>query len=197
MRADDEGFVNNPKKIQRMVGAADDDMKILIAKRYVLVFESGVLVIKHWKIHNYIQNDRFKPTLYKEERALIEVKENNSYTEVNRIQSGYNLDAQESLGESSIGKGSQGKSDRAPRFSPPSLDEVSAYCTERGNNVDADTFINFYTSNGWLVGKNKMKDWKACVRTWEKRDSGRPAKQGKGYYNPFPDLAKQYEESGE
>ena len=63
MRADDEGFINNPKRIQRMIGASDDDCKLLIAKGFILVFETGVIVIKHWKIHNYIQKDRFKPTI--------------------------------------------------------------------------------------------------------------------------------------
>ena len=62
MRADDEGFINSPKKIQRMIGATDDDMKLLLAKRFIIAFESGVVVIKHWKMHNYIQADRFKPT---------------------------------------------------------------------------------------------------------------------------------------
>ena len=63
MRADDDGFVNNPKKIQRMIGASDDDYKILIAKSFVLRFESGVIVIKHWRINNYIQKDRYKETV--------------------------------------------------------------------------------------------------------------------------------------
>ena len=62
MRADDEGFVNNPKRIQRMVGMSDDDMRILIAKQFIIPFESGICVIKHWFIHNYIRNDRFKST---------------------------------------------------------------------------------------------------------------------------------------
>ena len=81
MRADDEGFVNNPKKIQRMIGASDDDLKILITKRYILTFESGIIVIKHWKIHNYIQTDRFKPTTYIEEKATLTLDEKRSYTE--------------------------------------------------------------------------------------------------------------------
>lgn len=80
MRADDEGFLNNPKKIQRMVGASDDDAKLLIAKNFIIPFESGVVVIKHWKIHNYIQSDRFKPTVYREERAELKVKDNKAYT---------------------------------------------------------------------------------------------------------------------
>ena len=68
MRADDDGFVSNARRVQKLVGAADDDLKLLIAKRFVLTFESGVIVLKHWKISNYIQKDRYKPTLYQEER---------------------------------------------------------------------------------------------------------------------------------
>lgn len=80
MRADDDGFINNPKKIQRVVGCSDDDLKLLLAKQFILAFESGVIVIKHWKIHNYIQKDRYKETVYQEEKAMLGVKENNSYT---------------------------------------------------------------------------------------------------------------------
>lgn len=80
MRADDDGFVNNPKKIQRMVGCSDDDLKLLMAKQFILTFDSGVIVIKHWKIHNYIQNDRYKPTVYAEEKAMLQTKENKAYT---------------------------------------------------------------------------------------------------------------------
>ena len=60
---------------------------------------------------------------------------------------------------------------RAKRFTPPTLDDVSAYIRERGSNVAAQRFLDFYTAKGWMVGKNRMKDWKAAVRTWEKRDS--------------------------
>ena len=80
MRADDEGFINNQKKIQRMVGASDDDLKLLILKNFIIPFESGVVVIKHWKIHNYIRGDRKKATAYPEEMALLEEKENGAYT---------------------------------------------------------------------------------------------------------------------
>ncbi len=80
MRADDDGFVNNPKKIQRMIGASDDDCKLLIMKRFVLAFESGVIVIKHWRIHNYIQKDRYKETAYQEEKSMLVVKDNKAYT---------------------------------------------------------------------------------------------------------------------
>ena len=81
MRADDDGFVAAPKKIMGMCNASEDDMKILIAKRFILTFESGIIVIKHWKIHNYIQNDRYHETKYLEEKNTLELKENGSYTE--------------------------------------------------------------------------------------------------------------------
>ena len=80
MRADDEGFINNPKKIQRMIGASEDDLKLLFAKKFVIPFESGVVVIKHWRIHNYIRADRLIRTVYKDERDLLSVKENGAYT---------------------------------------------------------------------------------------------------------------------
>ncbi len=186
MRADDDGFINNPKRIQRMIGASDDDLKLLIAKSFILVFESGVVVIKHWKIHNYIQSDRYKPTVYAEEKSLLDVKKNKAYT-LNRgecIQDGYNTDTQDRLGKVRLGKDRLGKDSiesKAKRFTPPTLEEVQAYCIERNNTVDAQHFIDYYTSNGWLVGKNKMKDWKAAVRTWERNgySSSKPNKPNK------------------
>lgn len=102
MRADDDGFINNPKKIQRMIGASDDDLKVLVMKRFIIPFESGIVVIKHWKIHNYIQKDRYKPTVYAEEKKMIEVKENGAYTEC--IQDVSKTETQVSIGKDSIGK---------------------------------------------------------------------------------------------
>lgn len=93
MRADDDGFVNNPKKIQRMIGASDDDCKLLVAKKFLIAFDTGVIVIKHWKMHNYIQNDRYKPTVYQEERATLSLDGNKAYTKC--IQDGYKLDTQD------------------------------------------------------------------------------------------------------
>lgn len=117
MRADDDGFINNPKKIQRMVGCGDDDLKLLMAKRFILVFDSGVIVIKHWKIHNYIRNDRYKPTLYQEEKAELAEKNSKAYTfktEVveseNRLgipddnRMGYQMDTQVRLGKDRLVK---------------------------------------------------------------------------------------------
>lgn len=80
MRADDDGFINNPKKIQRMVGASDDDARLLVIKKFIIPFDSGVVVIKHWKIHNYIRKDTYKETQYLEEKSMLGTKENKSYT---------------------------------------------------------------------------------------------------------------------
>lgn len=80
MRADDDGFINSAKKIQRMIGSADDDLRILIAKNFVIPFEDGVCVIKHWKIHNLIQKDRYKPTLYTDHFNKISLKNNKVYS---------------------------------------------------------------------------------------------------------------------
>jgi len=112
MRADDEGFINNPKKIQRMIGASEDDLKLLIAKSFIIPFESGIVVIKHWKIHNYIRGDRLHATKYTEEKALLDVKENGSYTISNDLcqtsgsQVAGKLDTEVRLGKDSIGKDS-------------------------------------------------------------------------------------------
>ena len=84
MRADDEGFVDNPKKIMRMCGFQDDDLKVLVAKRFLLTFQSGVVVIKHWLIHNTIRMDRFHETNYIEEKKALKIKKNKAYTEVGK-----------------------------------------------------------------------------------------------------------------
>ena len=183
MRADDDGFINNPKKIQRMIGGSEDDLKLLIAKRFIIPFESGIVVIKHWKIHNYIQKDRYKETIYKEEKSMLQLKGNNAYTlsDTPCIHNGYSSDTQDSIGKDSIEIDKDSieiiEKPKRKRFVPPTLEDVKAYCQERQNNVDAERFVDYYTSNGWVVGKNKMKDWKAAVRTWEKSNYNTPKQQ--------------------
>lgn len=81
MRADDDGFVSSPKKIMKILGSQDDDYKVLIAKRFIIPFDNGVCVIKHWRIHNYIQSDRYDATKYIAQKNLLMLKDNGSYTE--------------------------------------------------------------------------------------------------------------------
>lgn len=106
MNADDEGFVGNPKKIQKMIGARDDDYQILVSKRFILAFPSGIIVIKHWKINNYIQADRFKATTYIEEKATLTLDLKKAYVE--RIQNVSKMYAQYRIGKDSIGEDSIG-----------------------------------------------------------------------------------------
>lgn len=110
MRADDDGFINNPKKIQRMVGASDDDLKLLVLKSFIITFDSGIVVIKHWRIHNYIQSDRYKPTIYSEEKAMLKQSKSKGYTlESECIHDVYIEDTQDRLGKDRLGKVSLGK----------------------------------------------------------------------------------------
>ena len=110
MRADDDGFVNSPKKIMRMIGASQDDLNILIAKKFIIPFDNGVVVIKHWRIHNYIRKDTYNETTYKEQKALLTLDENKAYTAANEtifIESRRSVDepsTQVSIGKDSLVK---------------------------------------------------------------------------------------------
>ena len=173
MRADDDGFVNNPKKIQRMVGASEDDMKVLLAKSFLIPFESGIVVIRHWKIHNYLRSDRYKATQYTDEKAQLVTKENGEY-EVgipSDNQMVYQLDTQVRLGKDRLGKDRLEDGNRK-RFSPPTLDEVIAYKSETNSNVDPQKFVDYYESKGWKVGNAPMKNWQAAFRNWGRKDFG-------------------------
>ena len=79
MRADDDGFINSPRKIMKFVGATKDDMNILILRKFIIPFDNGVVVIKHWRIHNYIRKDTYNETSYKEEKSMLELDENKAY----------------------------------------------------------------------------------------------------------------------
>lgn len=80
MRADDDGFIGNAKRIARLVGASDDDLKLLIAKRFVLQFDDGVIVVKHWRMHNTLSSGRYHETQYLDEKSMLKIKDNGSYS---------------------------------------------------------------------------------------------------------------------
>ena len=172
MLADDDGFVNNPKSIMRQCGASEDDIRVLLSKRYVLAFDSGVIVIKHWRINNYLQNDRITPTKYIEEKAQLEVTETRSYRK--KDADVYAIDVY--TDKNSIDKNSIDKSNNNTHFKPPTLEEVQSYCQERQNGIDAESFIDYYEARNWMLGKVKMKDWKAAVRTWERNGYSKKSK---------------------
>lgn len=179
MRGDDEGFVQNPKRIMLTTGTTVDDLKVLAAKGYVILFDSGVLVITHWQQNNFIQKDRFHGTTCLAEKAQIQTTDSKQYALLSAgngldtvcIQPVSNLEAQIRLDQNRIEKETRTPSPR--RFTPPTVEDVEAYCRERGNGVDAQRFVDFYAASGWARGKTPIRDWKACVRTWEKSDNAR------------------------
>jgi len=144
MRADDDGFINNPKKIQRMIGCADDDFKLLIMKKFIIPFESGIVVIKHWKIHNYIQKDRYKPTIYQEEIQKLDTKKNGTYTmkkaipalsDTECIQNGDSLEAQVRLGKVRLELGK----DSIDKIYSPVVDYLNLKCNTKYKTSSAKT----------------------------------------------------------
>ena len=171
MFADDDGFVNSPKGIMRQCGASEDDIKILMSKKFLLAFESGVIVIKHWRINNYLRNDRYQETKYLEEKSELSYDENGAYT-FGIPNSGIPSIGKDSIGKYSIDKEKVLSNDntKKKKFIPPSVSEVAEYCKSVGSQVDAEAFVAFYESKDWFVGKNKMKSWRAAITTWEKRN---------------------------
>ncbi len=189
MRADDDGFVNNPKSIMRVVGSKDDDFRVLEAKRFIIPFDSGVVVIKHWKIHNYIQNDRYTPTKYQEEKKQLYVNEKDGYSlkeirlfdeeeaNVSTMYPQVRLELElgkDKLGESKKEISKEKKTTKSTRFVKPSVDELVKhlqdwYVPKSKREGIAEDFIRFYESKGWLVGKSPMKNWKMAMSGWVKR----------------------------
>lgn len=190
LEADDDGFVSAPKKILRLTNASDDDLKILVAKGFLIPFDSGVVVIRDWKINNYLRRDRYTPTRFKEEFEQLDTIDDRYQLHVLAVgipDDNHVVDMRDTqvrLGKDSIGKGSINNNvgRKMSHFTPPTVEEVQEYCFERGNAVDAQSFVDFYTSKGWYVGKTKMKDWKASVRTWEKnqRQKNKKSKDDEG-----------------
>ena len=176
MRADDDGFINNPKKIQRAIGASDDDCKLLILKKFIIAFESGVIVIKHWKIHNYIQKDRYKPTIYQEEKNELVVKENKAYTEC--IQNAYSSDTQVRLGKDRLGKDRDIMPQAAPArhkygeyqnvlLSDEDLEKLKKEFFDWSDRIER---LSAYMASTGKSYKNHL----ATIRNWARRDSKTP-----------------------
>lgn len=127
MRADDDGFIGNPKSIQRLAGASQDDLMLLITKRFLIAFDNGVIAIKHWRMNNYIQKDRKKDTVYIELLNSLEVKENGSYTEKEKMDTVCIQDVSEMDSQNSIDKISIDKDSIEINNSCSSVDEASEF----------------------------------------------------------------------
>lgn len=210
MRADDDGFVNSPKKTMRITGASSDDMNILIMRKFIIPFDSGVVVIKHWRIHNYIRKDTYVETKYKDEKEQLMLDENNAYT-AKKMQLLQLCDeyvdepsTQVRLGKDRLGKdrieknigdadaphtqeepiiqtetsnAAAGK--KRKQFKKPTVEEIEKFAHELNlTNLDPQYFYDYYESNGWMVGKNHMKDWKATAKNWNRRQFSTSRQRG-------------------
>lgn len=183
MRADDEGFINSPKKIMRSIGANENDFDVLVAKGFLIGFESKIYVIKHWWVHNYIRQDRVKSTNYTYERSLLNLKENGAYTLCQSSDSQVADKSQASIEESSIDKNSleedsldkESVEKKPKRFIPPTLEEIETFIKTNNLNVNAKYFLDYFTDGNWIDSKgNKVKNWKQKLRTWHNHNDSKP-----------------------
>jgi Asp-tRNA(Asn)/Glu-tRNA(Gln) amidotransferase C subunit len=182
MRADDDGFINNPKRIQRTVGASEDDLKLLIAKRFVICFENGVIVIKHWRMHNTLRKDRYNPTQYQEEYAKLDIKDNNAYTEKavattwqpdgNQLETQYSIDKY-SIDKKSIVEDSVSESDDSEPSPKPSKKPVKHKHGEYNNVLLTDEELEKL--------KDEYSDWEERIE----RLSSYVASTGKAYKSHY------------
>ena len=178
MRADDDGFVGNPKTIQRIAGTKASDLELLVKKRFILQFPSGVIVIKHWKINNDIKKDRYSPTVYTDEFQMLSTKENKAYTERNANvstldtepeQNVSTLDTQYSIDKDRLDKNSIEKEKHAHGFFANVLltdEEVQKLSSEIPNLDDYIERLSNYLANN----KKEYKSHCATIRNWYKRD---------------------------
>lgn len=180
MDADDDGCVE-AFGVMRKTGANEDDLRVLASKGFIRILnEDLVTFIQDWGRNNQIRKDRYHEGMYKELisgacNVILNAPCQPSGNQVTPIclPSDNQMATEVSIGKSSIGKErleSAAKPPRTPAFSPPSVEEVRAYCTEKGYGIDPERFVDYYTSNGWMVGKSKMRNWKAAVRNWNKRE---------------------------
>ena len=202
MRADDEGFINNPKKIQRTVGSTDDDLKLLMLKNFIIPFESGIVVIKHWKIHNYIRKDRLQPTAYQEEKGQLSIKKNGAYTlcQADVSQLSVNCQADVSIDKIRLDKIRLEESIGGAAPSPPTPEkdkkhkygqygwvklteaEYQRLISEFGERVISH-YITYIDESAQSNGnKNKWKDWNLVIRRAIKgKWGGEPPREEEGY----------------
>lgn len=220
MRADDDGFVSSPKRIQAYVGASTDDLKILLAKHFLIPFESGVVVIKHWKIHNYIQKDRYKETYYQAEKALLEeVPKTKEYTrkpnldtnciqtvsnlDTNCIQTGYKLDTQvrdRDRDSIEIEIGEDKESAKADSNEPDGSTPPPLFNSDVKKQKKKQTKHKYGEYNNVLLTDEELVKLKEKVPNWQdfiERLSSYIASTGKRYKSHYVTMLNWYRRDGQ
>ncbi len=195
MFADDDGFVNNPKSIMRQIGASEDDMRVLIARKFLIPFDSGVIVIKHWRINNYLQKDRYNPTKYVDEKDTLVIEPNGSYRLTNEENPMYTHDVytQVRLGEIRLGKESIEESDgaRPPKHKRGKYGHVRITDEEYERLIadlgaeETERVISYVDSYAEESGK-RYKNWNLTLRRasrdgWGKKAGTEAARNERDY----------------
>lgn len=226
LNADDDGFCGSPQRLCRLV-EAPNGLEELCEAGYLISFPSGVVVIRHWHVHNSVRKDSYRPTIFEAEMSQLtlsngvySLNENvappptcdetgaessplcggtstdslptcdgtgaellppcgGSVSQLSKesISEGGNVfppakpDTQAELLEESLPDYSPPAKSKGKKFIPPTAEEVEAFCTDKGLNIDAARFVDYYSSIGWRVGKNQiqMRDWHAAARNWCRR----------------------------
>lgn len=220
MRADDDGFVSSPKRIQTYVGASTDDLKILLAKHFLIPFESGVVVIKHWKVHNYIQKDRYKETYYQAEKALLEeASKTKEYTrklnldtsciqtvsnmDTNCIQTGYKLDTQvrdRDRDSIEIEIGEDKESALADSNEPDGSTPPPLFNSDVKKQKKKQTKHKYGEYNNVLLTDEELMKLKEKIPNWQdfiERLSGYIASTGKRYKSHYVTMLNWYRRDGQ
>ena len=179
MRADDDGFVNNPKKIIKIIGANEDDLKILIAKGFVIVFERGIIVITHWKINNFIRKDRYKPTLYENEVQSLSQTKNGMYIK----EVGCHLvDQRLTSGQPSIDKG---------RLDKVSIDKGREESTPPPNSKKYGEYTMIEKLSRYIKSTGKTyQDHYVTILNWYEQDKDKLSQKKTGKIPTFEDYDK-------
>ena len=183
MHADNDGFVESANGVRRMCGATPDDLTVLAAKGFVFLWPDGVCLVAHWRVGNKLADSRKFKSKYAERLQCFEETPVGEY----RKMAGQGPDSyavatpslpdsyavaprrEEKRIEEERTEKEKVKRKSRPRFVPPTTGEVRAYCAEKGYQVDADAFVDFYESKGWVVGRSPMRSWQAACRTWAAR----------------------------
>lgn len=196
MSADDDGFTNQLSLCMFKAHASLSDLEALLSLRYLYQFESGVLVIKHWRMANALRKDRYTPTVWKKEFAQLALKENGSYTMRDRLPNGCQMGADwlpdgcRNISKDKITK--DNIKERTKAFVPPTLEQVKEYAKEAKIDVDCDRFYTYFTTPNdagqtWIDSKgNKVKNWKQKLQTWARKEPMRPRSQKEqDYYDKW------------
>lgn len=200
LRADDDGFIGNPKRVTQNIGANLDDLKLLVAKRFVIAFDDGVIVIKHWRMHNAIKKDRYTETNFIEDLQMLDVKENGAYTltsgaqlEDKRSTNGAQTEQVGSVGKvrvdkKRLDKERVGESTRATeedgkkpygQYQNVMLSDAE-YKILKDQFVNADSLIENFSEKLKTKGYSYASHYAAII-SWEKKDRAEREKKGHRY----------------